>query len=237
MTDAPRTLRALTWNVHGCVGRDGRHDIERIGAWVNLLAPDLAAFQEVDSRRKAAGGPETYDHLLQQVGDHGHEAWALSGADGRYGQMLASRFPLDDRQVHDISVPGREPRKVMEARMRLPRATLRVIATHLGLRRGERTRQVALLREIVMADPSAPTVLLGDFNEWRRVRSAREGLADLFDAWTGHASFPSRFPVLPLDRIWCRAGSVLAASRAASEAHMASDHLPIVAELTVQPPV
>lgn len=225
----------MTWNVHGCVGRDGRHDIERVGAWVSLLAPDLAAFQEVDTRRQTSSHLETYDHLLEQVGEHGHEAWSLSGADGRYGQMLASRLPLHNRQVHDISVGGREPRRVMEAWVRLPGMALRVIATHLGLRRGERRRQTALLRRIILAGPSAPTVLLGDFNEWRRVGRARDGLADLFDDWTRHASFPSRLPVLPLDRIWCRPGTLLNGSRAATEAHMASDHLPIVAELTVPP--
>ena len=41
------------------------------------------------------------------------DAWALSSADGHYGQILASRFPLAAPEIHDISAPGREPRKVI----------------------------------------------------------------------------------------------------------------------------
>ncbi|MEQ9607681.1 MAG: endonuclease/exonuclease/phosphatase family protein, partial [Kiloniellaceae bacterium] len=142
MPDLKPHLRVLTWNVHGCIGGDGRHDIARVGAGVRALSPDIAAFQEVDSRRRSAPGTagigEVYDLLRAEVGEHGHDAWAISGADGRYGQILASRFPLQDKRVHDISQPGREPRKVMSASIDLPTARLRVIATHLGLGRRER---------------------------------------------------------------------------------------------------
>src|SRR3546814_3688708 len=81
---------------------------------------------------------------------------SISGKDGHYGQILASRFPLEEKQVHDISVSGREPRKVMTAYARLPALRLRLVATHFGLSRHERCRQVAALRRIVAADRSAP---------------------------------------------------------------------------------
>ena len=229
-------LRVLTWNVHACVGTDGRHDIERVGARVRALAPDIAAFQEVDSRRPSNGAAEVQDLLRAEVGDHGHDAWAISGTDGHYGQVLASRFPLEDRQVHDISVPGREPRRVMAARVRLPTADLRVIATHLGLRRSERRHQLGALREIVCADLSAPVLLLGDFNEWCLPSWAHRDLTALFGGRSAHASFPAQLPLFALDRIWCRPGDLLARSWAAREARPASDHLPVVAELALSVP-
>src|SRR3546814_12699500 len=68
---------------------------------------------------------------------------------------------------HDISVSGREPRKVMTAYARLPALRLRLVATHFGLSRHERCRQVAALRRIVAADRSAPLLLLR--SEERRV--------------------------------------------------------------------
>jgi len=233
-------LRALTWNIHACVGTDGRHDPARVGAAVRALAPDIAAFQEVDSRRRegveAAGIGEIYDVLRAEVGDHGHDAWAISGRDGRYGQILASRFPLKDREVHDISVPGREPRKVMSALVELPTAPLRVVATHLGLSRRERQRQLAALRDIIAADPKTPLLLLGDFNEWLWPRHHQRDLFAQFGAWTQEASYPARFPVFALDRIWCRPGALLARTWAAHEAQGASDHLPVLAELALPVP-
>lgn len=238
MAESKPRLRVLTWNIHGCVGGDGRHDVARVGAALRALAPDIAAFQEVDTRRPrpAPGVGQVYDILREAVGDHGHDAWAISGADGHYGQFLASRFPLEDRQVHDISVAGREPRKVMAARVRLPTASLRVVATHLGLRRHERRRQLAALTEILCDDLSSPLLLLGDFNEWLWPRRHQRDLYALFDRHTGHRSFPARLPLFPLDRIWCRPGHLLADSWTAPEGRAASDHLPVLAELDLPVP-
>ena len=229
-------LRALTWNIHACVGADGRHDVARVGAAVSALAPDIAAFQEVDSRRPAPGAGRVYDTLRARVGDHGHDAWSISSSDGHYGQILASRFPLEDRQVHDISVSGLEPRKVMEAYVRLPTCRLRVIATHLGLRRYERRRQIAALRRIVATQLSEPLLLLGDFNEWLLPHHCQRDLFALLGVWTRHASFPARLPLFALDRICCRPAGLLARSRAVGEASAASDHLPVLAELALPAP-
>lgn len=227
------SIRAVTWNIHGGVGTDGRRDFERIGGVVRAIAPDLAAFQEVDSRTGTGNRQDVYAYLRRLVGDHGHEAWSISSADGNYGQILASRLPLVDREVHDISVARREPRRVMEARIPLPGGPLRIIATHLGLRWGERRRQIAWLRDIIAADPSSPLLLLGDFNEWRR-RRRRPGIPnDFLEASTSHASFPSRFPLLALDRIVCRPAELLTRSWVVKAARGASDHLPVVAELDV----
>lgn len=236
MPETRNRLRVLTWNIHACVGGDGRHDVARVGDAVSALMPDIAAFQEVDSRRPVPGAGRVYDTLRARVGSHGHDAWSISGRDGHYGQILASRFPLEDREVHDISVAGREPRKVMTAYARLPDTRLRVIATHFGLSRRERRRQVAALRRILAADLTEPLLLLGDFNEWFwPLRCQREVFAQL-GAWTRHASFPARLPLFPLDRIACRPGKLLVRSRAVHEAHAASDHLPVVAELALALP-
>jgi endonuclease/exonuclease/phosphatase family metal-dependent hydrolase len=240
MPDLKPHLRVMTWNIHACVGADGRHDVARVGAAVRALSPDIAAFQEVDSRKPSPhgvpGAGEVYDRLRAEVGDHGHDAWAISGADGHYGQILASRFPLQDKQVHDISVAGSEPRKVMTARVTLPTARLRVIATHLGLRRHERRQQLAALLDIVRADLTDPVLLLGDFNEWFWPYRSQRGLFDLFHNWTQHRSFPARFPLFALDRIWCRPSDLLARTWAAGAARDASDHLPVVAELAFPVP-
>src|SRR3546814_20427391 len=100
-------LRALTWNIHACVGADGRHDVARVGDAVRDLAPDIAAFQEVDSRRAAPGAGSVYDTPRAAVGAPGHAAWSISGKDGPPGQILATRLPLADKQLHDLSVCGR----------------------------------------------------------------------------------------------------------------------------------
>lgn len=236
MPDTARNLRVMTWNIHGCVGRDRRHDVERVRDVLEHLSPDLAAFQEVDTRRHTPGVGPVYDVLRDAVGDHGHDAWAISTADGDYGQFLASRFPLVDKQVHDISVTGLEPRMVMTATLQLPTARLRVVATHLGLHLGERRRQVDALKHIISADLAEPILLLGDFNEWFWPSWTLSSLFRLFDGRTHLRSFPAHLPLLPLDRILCRPGHLLARSWTAGEGRAASDHLPVLAELDLPAP-
>ncbi len=40
-------IRALTWNIHGFLGQDGRFDPERVHRIIRSLNPDIAAIQEV----------------------------------------------------------------------------------------------------------------------------------------------------------------------------------------------
>jgi len=48
---------------------------------------------------------------------------------------------------------------------------------------------------------------------------------------TRHRTFPARFPLFKLDRIYCRPASALLSSRVDPAARSISDHLPIIAEI------
>src|SRR3546814_16039553 len=99
-------LKALTWNIHGCVGGDGRHDVDRVGACVNAMAPDIAAFQEVDSRRAVPGAGRVYDTLRAQVGAPGHAARSIPRQHGPPGHILPRPLPLEEKPVPAISPPA-----------------------------------------------------------------------------------------------------------------------------------
>ena len=87
------TVRVMTWNIHGGIGPDGLHDLERMLAVVQRADPDILALQEVNSRR--VKGAEHPIALLKRVlGHHGIAAAAITTADGDYGQVLLSRWPL-----------------------------------------------------------------------------------------------------------------------------------------------
>ena len=46
MASLPMTLRVATYNVHACVGTDGRHDPERVASVIDELQADVVALQE-----------------------------------------------------------------------------------------------------------------------------------------------------------------------------------------------
>jgi endonuclease/exonuclease/phosphatase family metal-dependent hydrolase len=137
---------------------------------------------------------------------------------------------MQDRDVHDISISGREQRQVLEAVIRMPGGMLRVLATHLGYTPAENTYQSKRLFDICMRDASLPLLLLGDLNGWVYNR-ARRHLLNAFDSVTAHRSYPSILPVLPLDRIMCRNGARLLASHRIRKTWRLSDHLPVVATI------
>ena len=83
--------------------------------------------------------------------------------------------------------------------------------------------------------PDAPVIVAGDFNDWNEALDQILTPAGLQRARTDEmpraATFPSRVPVLALDRVYTRGlrCSQLMVPRGTAWARM-SDHLPLVAE-------
>ncbi len=70
-------LRVMTYNVHGCVGTDGRHDLERIATVIGESQPDVVALQELDVARPRSGGSHQASRIAELLGmaGHFHPAW------------------------------------------------------------------------------------------------------------------------------------------------------------------
>lgn len=224
------TVRLMTWNIHGALGRNPRFDVARVVDLIRGHAPDIVALQEIDSRRPAAG--DLFEVLRQALGNHGIGAKTISTTDGEYGQALFSRWPLLSSEIHDISFPEREPRRAIRTEIMTPVGRLRVIATHLGLSFGERRSQATALLELI-GDAPETTVVLGDFNDWFWAGSVRKVLARAMPGRTRHRTFPSICPVLHLDRIYCRPRRALVKGYTDPAARAISDHLPVIADVAV----
>jgi endonuclease/exonuclease/phosphatase family metal-dependent hydrolase len=226
------TVRLMTWNIHGALGRNRRFDLARVVELIRRHSPDIVALQEIDSRR--AGGQDAFAVLQEACGGHGVGAKAISTADGEYGQALISRWPMQASTICDISYPEREPRRAIRCEIATPVGPLRVIATHLGLSLGERRSQARALVDLI-GDDGMTTVALGDFNDWFWVGSVRRVLARALPGRTRHATFPSIWPLLHLDRIYCSPREALVRWHTDASARAISDHLPVIADVRVQP--
>ncbi len=228
-------LRVATWNLHGFVGRRGSFDPERSLRVIDELDVDVLALQEVSSRDPRSRGMDTFEFLRTRSGREAFEARSVAGLQGHFGQMVLSRWPIIKGRIHDVSVPWREPRMLVEVTLATPAGRLRVIAAHLGLGVRERRGQILALHRILAQEPPGPTLVMGDFNEVRRRGLAQRLLTPEFTASGGHLTFPAHRPLLPLDRIWSAAPLVMQRSWVHRAAREASDHLPLVAELTSSP--
>ncbi len=230
-----RRLVVATYNIHSCVGTDGRHDSERVAEVIRGLEADIVALQEVESPRDPHEDPEQLFWLARAAGF----SWGVAGPTlhrGRhpFGNAVLSRWPVDTIRRIDLSVRGREPRGALDLDVACDGTLVRVMATHFGLRsveRGEQWRRLLACWD----DATTPAVLLGDFNHWWWRDRLLTAVEARFGRTPALRTFPARRPVLALDRVWLRPRSALVslAVVATPLARVASDHLPLRAEIAL----
>ena len=231
---APATLIVATWNIHGGIGIDGRYSSARIVEVLNELDADIVALQEVAS-------PEAHENFLHEIeretGYHVAAGLLRQRVGSDFGNAVLSRYAFSEISRLDLAVRDYEPRGALDVCITVStRQVLRVIGTHLGLRPRERREQVHRLIGAIERQVPHPTVLMGDLNEWYLWGRPLRWLHTHFrEVPTAPRTFPSWRPMFALDRIWVSpAGRLRRLARHASPlARMASDHLPLKAEIVV----
>lgn len=229
-TDSPWPLTLATWNIHAAVGSDGRFVPSRVAEVLHEIDADIVALQEVP-----LGGrhwPNVLPLLAQATGCVGVEGLTFSVGGRCFGNAILSRYPVVATRRIDISFGSREPRGALDADIYVHGHRLRVVATHLGLRAAERRAQVKRLLQAFDTEAMG-VVLMGDLNEWFVWGQVLRQLVSHFQAVPAPATFPSRWPLLALDRIWVRPRHRLVRVHVhrTAGARQASDHLPLVATI------
>lgn len=227
--------RAVTWNIHSGVGRDGVYDPSRAAEVLAEIDADVIGLQEVDWRHAPIGGRDQLEIIGDRLGLTGIAGPNLKDHRGAYGNALLTRFVVRESRQVELLHKRREPRGAIDATLVHGALSLRVLVTHLGLKRRERRRQLEAIRATLGESPPADSMLLlGDLNEWLHPHLARNPfLPELFPSSAAGRTFPSRLPWLMLDRILIAPEPVslrhwVVDTRAA---RAASDHLPLVAEI------
>jgi len=229
----PGRLRIASYNIHECVGSDGRRDPARIAAVLREIDADIIGLQEVDARPGETSASMQMQYLAATLGHHAVAGTTLLRAGGEYGNaILTRRRVLDVRRV-DLTVYRREPRGALDVDLDIDGRTARVLVTHLGLLPGERRTQVRRLLDLLGDHPSDVVVLCGDINEWFAVGRPLRWLHARMGRTASVPTFPSAFPVFALDRIWVHPHTALASltAHASPTARRASDHLPLLADI------
>ncbi|MBS8228957.1 endonuclease/exonuclease/phosphatase family protein [Vannielia litorea] len=221
-------IRVASYNLRKCRGTDGRRDPGRVLAVIAGLNADVVALQEADLRlgpRHAALPPA----MVEAESDFELVPLATSPVSvGWHGNAVLVRKGLAHSEAQRIELPGLEPRGAVAVEVE----GLRLVGVHLGLLRSSRRAQLHHLRARLEALPPRPTVITGDFNEWRAARGL-EPLAGAFETHAPGRSFPTRRPLAALDRLALSPELTLEAAgvEAGPLARRASDHLPIWADI------
>jgi endonuclease/exonuclease/phosphatase family metal-dependent hydrolase len=243
VVSVPASVRVMSYNVHSCIGMDGRLAPERIARMIARHGADVIALQELDVGRPRTGGLDQVHLIARYLAMDFHFHPALHLEDERYGDAILTHLPMRLVRAGALpGAPGLEPRGALWVAVDAGGGReLQVINTHLGLDARERRLQVdALLgpQWLEHADCRAPVVLCGDFNALPASPACRRLRQRLRDVQTDEARRPSgtffgRFPLVRIDYIFAsRDMSVLKVEVPRSAlARVASDHLPLIAEL------
>jgi len=233
MTGDGNRLRIVSYNVHACIGRDGKFRPQRIADVLRSLDADVIGLQEVEDR--AFGGGRVSDFLADELGMQAWRGPTLQRDDADYGNLLLSRLEPDEVREVSFDEGKREPRGAIEATLRHDEVALNVVATHLCLSARERVRQLKRILARLKDRSAEVAVLLGDINEWRPFSAVDRQLRAHFGDQRLPRSFPAARPVLRLDRILVAPRSIVRGSGAirTSLTAAASDHLPVYTDLSL----
>ena len=203
---SPAPLRVATYNVHACVGRDGRHDPDRVATVIGELDADVVALQEFTYPASVA--LETRTPVVLTTLDRYECALGPTRQRTRqtvtecFGNALLTRHPIVEVHRIDLSMERREPRGALAATIDVGGTPLHVLATHLGLRIHERRFQVRQILDYLDSVRNTSVVVLGDFNDWLPGRSA----AHVLDRRLGRPPRPATFPVSGHSWHWIASG-------------------------------
>lgn len=224
-------FRLVTWNIHRCVGADGVKSPERCAHVLQEIGADIVVLQEVESTPGRAD--DVLEYLAAETNSPAVAGPTMVSGHTHYGNALLTRIPVEAVRHHDISVEGREPRAALDVDLRHCGASIQLVATHLGLRPAERRTQVEKLVPLVRDESRRLVLLAGDLNEWFLWGRPLRRLHRIFPDTPHRRSWPARWPVFALDRIWVNPGRCLRrlAVHQTALSRVASDHLPLVADI------
>ena len=219
------SLLITTFNIHkGFSQFNRRMMVHELRERLRHLNPDLVFLQEVQGLH--LGHAENH-HNWPVAPQHeflAEDVWGASAYGqnmiydhGHHGNAILSRFPILDAHNQDVTHLQFERRGLLHCRVQLPEGpAAHCVCVHLSLFGYSRRRQMGALADYLekMADPGAPLIIAGDFNDWSNRAghhlASRLGLHEVFSGPSGFParSFPAAMPMFRLDRIYVRGFAV-----------------------------
>ncbi|MFO0876801.1 MAG: endonuclease/exonuclease/phosphatase family protein [Gemmataceae bacterium] len=239
-------MRLLTYNIHkGFGGADRRYNLDRVIEVLKHEQADLVCLQEVDFNVKRSRFDNQPDILGERLQANA-TVYQLNvpHREGGYGNLLLSRWPFRSQHNLSIRLGKRKPRGAQVVVVETPEGPLHLVNTHLGLAEKERHWQAnhLLHHPLFRQADTLPTLIAGDFNDWRNMLGKHHFHRQHFDQVTAPVrrfrSFPAFFAVASLDKVY-RRGSVRVQHAGVIRnrfTRRASDHLPLVVDFTLTGP-
>ena len=236
-----KTIRVMTYNIHVGVGMDKRLDLQRIADVILNEKPDLVGLQEVDRGVKRTELKDEIVELANLTKMQYAFAHNLDYQGGQYGVAVLSRFPIQDTD-HRKYENRREAERRGMIRVEVDLGEKRIlhfVTTHLDYQHDDGRLFEAQQMLGFLKGVRGPLIVVGDFNDAPSGGTYKLMLADFEDAWKRSRgkeeglTYPADKPVKRIDYIFTRRSDGIKSGKAWIVNTLASDHLPVVADLVV----
>lgn len=230
-------LTVLGWNLHYGVSPAIGVDLDEVAATIEAADPDVVLLQEVERGWVFGGGADMATWLADRLGMTVRFAPA---ADHQFGNAILSRSGLTEVVVHPLPYgAGPQERSALSATLTTPDGTgLRVTSVHLQHREENTPTRLDQLGTLLADEPvTGPSLLGGDLNAepgWPEITLLEDaGWVSAIDAVgdPGALTSPSDDPQHRID--WVFGQQVTFSDAHVVTGVLASDHLPVVARLSV----
>jgi endonuclease/exonuclease/phosphatase family metal-dependent hydrolase len=233
-------IKILSYNVHKLFDITGRkYFLSALKETLSGMDIDLVFLQEfpgvVHQNHKKDFSKDPLEHLADQLWDHYVYGKNAISSKQNHGNAIISKYPFVHSKNFNLSNHRLEKRGFLFGQIEIEEQNIAVGCTHLDLTLVGRNRQVKKIKPILQehCEDSMPLLICGDFNDWDGQISEKMKALHLKAEKIG-PTFPSFYPVLPLDRIFyrhlsCKKIKVL------NDKHWKnlSDHLPMYGEFVI----
>lgn len=241
-------IRIMTYNVRSCTGMDGKTSPFRIAEVIAAYNPDIVALQELDVKRIRTGVVDQPMVISESLKMFFHFAASLELEEEQYGNAILSRFPMRLKNAGALpTLPYRtdlERRSALWAAVFVGGRELQIINTHLGLRLTERLAQAkALVGPDWLGSPACrtPLILCGDLNSlpvspvYRRLSRITRDVQRSVKGKRPKKTWPGFLPFYRIDHIFYSPEFAVRdfAVPRTKLTRIASDHLPLIAEMSL----
>lgn len=243
MSQTDPSFSCVTWNIHRCLGNDGKVDPARTMSTLGgaVWQPDFDAL--ILTEADACGHP--YRGLLdigaveaatglKSVHTNADLRWS-DESNGFLGNIIFVHPSFQITNACILHLPGWAQRGAVAVDLTKDGHMFRLIGAHLSLSQPLRWAQMRVIAQYIERGADIPSVLAGDLNEWRPWGGLALSRKTLGVAFRGpaRATFPINRPLLPLDRVLTTGTAKVTSAEALDgpAIRATSDHRPLAARI------
>lgn len=234
-------IKVMSYNIHkGFSFGNFKYVLSEIKARIEETEADIVFLQEVGEQKDL--GPQL-EYLADNLWPHFAYGKNSVYEGGHHGNAILSRFPIQSNTNVSLTQYHLEKRGMLHAIISDDRGVkIHLLTVHLDLINYNRMKQLQIVTNYFKKNisPDDLVILGGDFNDW--TEKASQILSATTQVKEAHSylhkvhakTFPSVFPLLPLDRMYFKNLEPLKAEVLKSKTwRNLSDHLALLTEFKV----